>query len=134
MGRNSGRKKSGFKNKKQSPTGLPKVKHQLTQFLDSHYGEEFAEKQLIKKLALRDATAKKSLDEALQELVADGHISKSPRNLYSSAADPEFIVGEVDFVNARFAFIVPEDQEKKKTTYWSKRPTSRMPWMATRYA
>lgn len=114
MGRNSGRKKSGFKNKKENPTGLPKVKHQLTQFLDSHFGEEFAVKQLIKKLSLRDATAKKSLDEALQELVASGSISKNPRNLYSSAADPEFIIGEVDFVNARFAFIIPEDHEKKE--------------------
>lgn len=93
---------------------MSQIKHQLTQFLDSNFGEEFAEKQLIKKLALRDAPSKKLLDDALQDLLASGSISKSPRNLYSSAADPEFITGEVDFVNARFAFIIPEDQEKKE--------------------
>ncbi|WP_154856744.1 ribonuclease R [Cyclobacterium xiamenense] len=114
MGRKSGRKKSGFRNKEGKASGLSQIKHQLTQFLDSNFGEEFAEKQLIKKLALRDAPSKKLLDDALQDLLASGSISKSPRNLYSSAADPEFITGEVDFVNARFAFIIPEDQEKKE--------------------
>ncbi|WP_375584320.1 ribonuclease R [Cyclobacterium xiamenense] len=114
MGRKSGRKKSGFRNKEGKSSGLSQLKHQLTQFLDSNFGEEFAEKQLIKKLALRDASSKKLLDDALQELLASGNVSKSPRNLYSSAADPEFITGEVDFVNARFAFIIPEDQEKKE--------------------
>ncbi|SEJ14657.1 RNAse R [Cyclobacterium xiamenense] len=114
MGRKSGRKKSGFRNKEGKASGLSQIKHQLTQFLDSNFGEEFAEKQLIKKLTLRDAPSKKLLDDALQDLLASGSISKSPRNLYSSAADPEFITGEVDFVNARFAFIIPEDQEKKE--------------------
>lgn len=114
MGRNSGRKKSGFKKKGEKTSDLSRLKHQLTQFFDSNFGEEFAEKQLIKKLSLRDAATKSLLSDALQELLAEGNISKNPRNLYASAADPDFIVGEVDYVNARFAFIVPEDKEKKE--------------------
>lgn len=114
MGRNSGRKKSGFKNKGGKTSDLSRLKYQLTQFFDSNFGEEFAEKQLIKKLSLRDAATKSLLSDALQELMAEGNISKNPRNLYSSAADPDFIEGEVDYVNARFAFIVPEDKEKKE--------------------
>ncbi|MBD3626541.1 ribonuclease R [Cyclobacterium sp.] len=114
MGRNSGRKKSGFKNKGGKTSDLSRLKYQLTQFFDSNFGEEFAEKQLIKKLSLRDAATKSLLSDALQELMAEGNISKNPRNLYSSAADPDFIVGEVDYVNARFAFIIPEDKEKKE--------------------
>ena len=114
MGRKSGRKKSGFKNKGAKPTDLAQLKSNLTQFFDSNFGEEFAEKHIIKKLTLRDAATKKLLTPALEELVGEARISKSPRNLYSSAADPDFIVGEVDYVNARFAFVIPDDQEKKE--------------------
>jgi len=35
--------------------------------------------------------------------------------MYSSTKDPEFIIGKVDYVNPRFAFIIPEDREKYPT-------------------
>ncbi|AKP51513.1 ribonuclease R [Cyclobacterium amurskyense] len=114
MGRNSGRKKSGFKSKGNKPTDLEHLKLKLTQFFDNNFGEDFAEKQLIKKLILRDAATKKLLSPALQELVDEGRISRNPRNHYSSASDPEFVIGEVDFVNARFAFVIPNNHEKKE--------------------
>lgn len=63
---------------------------------------------------LRDAHTKKLLNPALRELLEEGKISCNPRNLYSSTAEPEFIIGEVDFVNARFAFVIPNNQEKKE--------------------
>ena len=114
MGRNSGRKKSGFKSKGNKPTDLEHLKLKIAQFFDNNFGEDFAEKQLIKKLVLRDAATKKLLSPALQELVDEGRISRNPRNHYSSAADPEFVIGEVDFVNARFAFVIPNNHEKKE--------------------
>lgn len=114
MGRKSGRKKSGFDKKGDKPTDIKNLKFKLSQFFDNNFGETYSEKQLIKKLVLRDAATKKLLNPALQELIDEGKISSNPRNLYSSAADPEFIIGEVDFVNARFAFVVPDNQEKKE--------------------
>ncbi|EPR65087.1 3'-to-5' exoribonuclease RNase R [Cyclobacterium qasimii M12-11B] len=114
MGRNSGRKKSGFKSKGKTSTDLEQLKFKLAQFFDNNFGEAFAEKQLIKKLVLRDAATKKLLSPSLQALVKEGRISCNPRNLYSSAADPDFIIGEVDFVNARFAFVIPNDHAKKE--------------------
>jgi ribonuclease R len=80
-------------------------------FLDNHFGEEYSTKQLIKKLELRDASTKAMLDTVLQKLVQSGSVSKNPRNFYSSTKEPEFIEGTVDYVNPRFAFIVPDDKE-----------------------
>jgi ribonuclease R len=114
MGRKSGRKKSGFKKKGGKPTDIEQLKLKLTQFFDNNFGEAYAEKQLIKKLVLRDAHTKKLLSPALRELIDEGKISCNPRNLYSSTAEPEFIIGEVDFVNPRFAFVIPSNQEKKE--------------------
>src|SRR5690606_25343274 len=70
------------------------------------------EKQLVKKLSLRDAFSKQNISRILQQLVASGSLSKNSRNEYSSTRDPEFIQGRVDYVNARFAFIIPENQQK----------------------
>jgi len=81
-------------------------------FFDNNFGKEYGENQVIKKLGLRDSFSKDNISGVLQELVASGSLSKNPRNQYSSTRDPEFIQGRVDYVNARFAFIIPEHQEK----------------------
>ncbi|MFC4872167.1 ribonuclease R [Negadavirga shengliensis] len=107
MARKKERKHKGDKK------NVSKSLHQkLLQFLENNFGEEFSEKQLIKKMGLRDAPSKKLLSEALQKLQGSGAVSKSPRNLFSSGAEPEFVIGEVDYVNPRFAFVIPEDKEK----------------------
>lgn len=82
------------------------------QFFDNHYGEEYSEKNLIKKMGLRDTFSKSHISQVLQKLVASGTLSKNPRNEFSSTRDPEFIVGKVDYVNSRFAYVIPENQEK----------------------
>jgi ribonuclease R len=77
-------------------------------FLDNNYGKEFNAKQIIKKLEIRDSIAKGGVEPMLHKLAAAGNISKSPRNYFASVKEPEFIEGEVDFVNPRFAFIKPD--------------------------
>lgn len=111
MGRKSDRKKSS-KNKKGKSTDAASLASQILQFLDANYGEEFNSKQIIKKLEIRDAITKGGVEPALSKLVAAGSVSRNPRNYYTSTKDPEFIEGIVDFVNPRFAFIVPLDPEK----------------------
>jgi len=81
----------------------------LLQFLNSNFGKEFNAKQLIKQLEIRDSFNKDGVEPVLFQLVADGKISRSPRNYFSSTQDPEYISGKVDFVNPRFAFIIPDD-------------------------
>lgn len=77
-------------------------------FLDNNYGKEFNAKQIIKKLEIRDSIAKGGVEPMLHKLAAAGNISKSPRNYFASVKEPDFIEGEVDFVNPRFAFIKPD--------------------------
>jgi ribonuclease R len=82
----------------------------ILNFLDNNYGKEFNAKQIIKKLEIRDSIAKGGVEPMLHKLAAAGNISKSPRNYFASVKEPEFIEGEVDFVNPRFAFIKPDSK------------------------
>lgn len=109
MGRNSDRNN---KNKKGKSTDAASLATKILHFLDSNYGEEYNAKQIIKKLEIRDAIAKGGVEPVLNKLVEAGSVSRNPRNYYSSTQDPDFIEGTVDFVNARFAFIVPKDPDK----------------------
>ncbi|MBS9522516.1 ribonuclease R [Litoribacter alkaliphilus] len=107
----------GRKSNKQSPKskkGMDSAQLAKTvlNFLDRNFGEEFSSKQLIKKLELRDAKTKAMLDSTLHKLVESGSLSKNPRNAYSSTKEPDFITGTVDYVNPRFAFIIPDDREQ----------------------
>lgn len=99
-----------------------KLARMVLSFLDNHYGEAYSEKQLIKKLELRDTFSKDSLGPVLQELHASGSISKNPRNAYSSTSSPEFIQGTVDYVNPRFAYIIPENEQKSSEDILVKEP------------
>ncbi|NVJ87547.1 MAG: ribonuclease R [Algoriphagus sp.] len=107
-------RKSNRRNPKNSGSNSPKASQlarQIKSFLDNHYGEEFSAKQIIKKLEIRDALSKGAVEPILFKLVDNGSIAKSPRNYFSSKKDPEFITGKVDYVNPRFAFIIPDDPE-----------------------
>ncbi|MCS5491955.1 ribonuclease R [Algoriphagus limi] len=107
-------RKSNRRNSKHSGGESPKASQlarKIKSFLDNHYGEEFSSKQIIKKLEMRDAISKGAVEPILIKLVENGTIAKSPRNYYSSKKDPEFIIGKVDYVNPRFAYIIPDDPE-----------------------
>ncbi len=110
MGRKSDRKHS--KKNHSSPKSnddSASLARKLLQFLNANFGKEFNAKQLIKQLEIRDSLNKDGVEPVLFQLVADGKISRSPRNYFSSTQDPEYISGRVDFVNPRFAFIIPDD-------------------------
>ena len=107
MGRKSN--KQGQKGKKSGKViDAAQLAKKVLNFLDNNYGKEFNAKQIIKKLEIRDSIAKGGVEPMLHKLAAAGNISKSPRNYFASVKEPEFIEGEVDFVNPRFAFIKPD--------------------------
>ncbi|MEX2593039.1 MAG: ribonuclease R [Anditalea sp.] len=113
MGRRPDRNTQG-KKKEGKQMDAAKLARKVLNFFDKHFGEGFSEKRLIKKLEIRDAFSKNNVGRVLEELVADGSLSKSPRNEYSSTRDPEFIQGRVDYVNSRFAYIIPENKQKSE--------------------
>jgi ribonuclease R len=111
MGRKSDRKPTKNKKVGGKSEDAASLARRILQFLDAHYGEEFNSKQIIKQLEIRDSLQKGGVEPILYKLVDSGAVSRNARNYFSSTKDPEFIVGRVDFVNARFAFIVPDDPQ-----------------------
>ncbi|AGA76946.1 ribonuclease R [Echinicola vietnamensis] len=102
------RKQRKGKGKADKINNAAQLAERILHFLDSHYGEEYSLKQIIRKLNIRDKITKGSVEPVLHKLVAAGSVSKNPRNHFSSTKTPDFIEGTVDFVNPRFAFIVPD--------------------------
>jgi ribonuclease R len=113
MGRRSDRSKQGSK-REGKKTDAGKLARQVLDFLDNHFNEGYSEKKLIKKLELRDSFSKENISYVLQKLEEAGSITKSSRNEYFSTTEPQHILGYVDYVNPRFAFVIPKDQEKSE--------------------
>ncbi|MDF2156947.1 ribonuclease R [Algoriphagus sp. CAU 1675] len=110
MGRKPNKKKSP-KHTKGKTNDSASLARKILSFLDSNYGKEFNAKQIIKKLEIRDSLSKGAVEPILFKLLDSGAVSKSPRNYFSSTKEPGFITGVVDYVNPRFAFVVPDDPE-----------------------
>ncbi len=109
MGR---KKKKSIKNRSKKSQNSADLSKRLLKYLDAHFGEEYNARQLIKKLEIRDSLTKGGVEPTLHKLAAAGLVSKTPRNYFSSTKDPEFIEGKVDFVNPRFAFVVPDNPDE----------------------
>ncbi|WP_194975587.1 ribonuclease R [Aquiflexum lacus] len=103
-----GRKSNNQQGKKTKVMDASQLARKVLNFLDNNYGKEFNAKQIIKKLEIRDSVTKGGVEPTLHKLAAAGSVSKTPRNYFSSVKEPEFVEGEVDFVNPRFAFIKPD--------------------------
>ncbi|MGY6558421.1 MAG: ribonuclease R [Nitritalea sp.] len=99
------------KNKKQKTgKGLDakQLADKILHFLDQHYGKAFNAKQLANKLSIKDPVVRGGIDRVLQQLLQKGDVSKDARNAYSSTKEPQFFEGEVDYVNPRFAYVIPQ--------------------------
>ncbi|EKB47447.1 ribonuclease R [Cecembia lonarensis] len=108
MGRKSNRRGQEGKKRGGKITDAAQLARKILNFLDNNYGKEFNAKQIIKKLEIRDSLTKGAVEPTMHKLAAAGSISKNPRNYFASVKEPEFIEGEVDYVNPRFAYIRPE--------------------------
>lgn len=108
MGRKSNKRGQEGKKRGGKITDAAQLARKILNFLDNNYGKEFNAKQIIKKLEIRDSLTKGAVEPTMHKLAAAGSISKNPRNYFASVKEPEFIEGEVDYVNPRFAYIRPE--------------------------
>src|SRR5690554_1822678 len=100
--------------KEGKPMDAAKLAQKVLNFLDNHYGEAYTEKKLIKKLELRDTFSKENIVPVLKQLETAGSLAKNSRNEYYSSREPEYVTGYVDYVNSRFAFVIPENQQKSE--------------------
>jgi len=99
--------------------GGDSLKSKISKFFNNSRKNPFSYKELIKKIHLVRDKDKKALKDILEELVREGGLAKDKSGLYSYAGSSEsnLITGRVDFVNPRFAYVIPEG-EKADNDIW----------------
>ncbi|WKV10828.1 ribonuclease R [Marivirga harenae] len=105
------RNKKGPKKAKRIIKSIPELKQEVLQILDFNLHKSFTVRNIAKAMGSNTAEAKRLIDKVLVELLNEGKIEKASRATYVSSREPEFIIGKVDHVNPRLAYIISEDRE-----------------------
>ena len=90
----------------------PTLEQQVMEALDANLTKAYSPTQLIRQLKLTTKSAKSALAPLLGKLEKEGKVRSLPRGKYQTTTEPSFILGKVDFVNPRFAFIVSDEFEQ----------------------
>ena len=102
---------SSGQSKKTDTTSLP-LEQQVMQVLNANLTKAYSPNQLIQQLKLTTKSAKAAMAPLLGQLEKEGKVRSLPRGKYQTTTEPSFILGKVDFVNPRFAFIVSDELEQ----------------------
>ncbi len=108
------KKRKTAKHKKQVK-GQPKariLKDKVRELFAMNLGSAYSMQQIIKELKLRDMRSKNLLKEILFGMESQEKIQRGPDGRFSSMKEAEYIEGEVDHVNPRFAYIISEELEE----------------------
>ena len=90
-------------------TSYGELKSQIQEVLNDQKNRKISHKQLNKKLGARDKKTKNTIKAILAELIKN---KPKERRVSTVPTSGKEIIGKVDFVNPRFAYIVSEDLEK----------------------
>ena len=90
---------------------IKRVTLQVKDFYIDRPGEAFGYMSLIKHLRLRDKKSKEAIKKALFALETNGYLKKQSDNKYLLEIEMDEIIGRVDHVNSRFAYIIIPDRE-----------------------
>lgn len=74
-------------------------------------GMSFSIRQIIKKTGVRDKKSKESIKAIVFDMERAQKIKKARNGNYTSTKEAEFLVGKVDHVNPKFAYIVIPERE-----------------------
>ena len=126
-GQRTGTSKKTSRTSAKKPTNTPKVsasrsqkktanqaplEQQVMEALNANLTKAYSPKQLIRQLSLTTKSDKSSVLPLLERLEKEGKVRSLPRGKYQTTSEPSFILGKVDFVNPRFAFIVSDELEQ----------------------
>ena len=106
------RKKGGKKQPKRNAKALPDLKNEIQQILDFNLHKSYTVRNMAKALQSNTAETKKIVQKVLNELESEGKIEKASRGSYVSTKEPNYVIGKVDHVNPRMAFLISEDREE----------------------
>ncbi len=104
-------KKKKSKNKASKVKGIDHngISQRIMSLLNNNFGKSFSIKQITKKIEVRDAGSKAAVPHILFDLVDADKITRGSDGGFTSAQKSSNIIGKVDFVNPRFAYVIPED-------------------------
>jgi len=89
-----------------------KLKARITSLLNAHIESAYSTKQITKKLGFKRRDYNQQIPQVLSILEKEGKIAQLRNGSYKSTREPEFVIGKVDHVNPRFAYILtPEEDE-----------------------
>ncbi|GAA5021472.1 ribonuclease R [Marivirga lumbricoides] len=106
------KKTTGGKSPKRKIKDLSELKNEVLQVLEFNLHKSYTVRNIAKALQSNTAETKKYIDRILNELLNEGKIEKASRGSYISTKQPEFIIGKVDHVNPRLAYIISEGREE----------------------
>jgi ribonuclease R len=107
------------KSSKKNTTGQERgeLKNRIKSVLDRNRTRSFTAGQLIKKLDITERKLKSALHSLLSEMAKEGSVIEMANGRFRSVNKAEKIIGRVDYVNARFAFIIPDGEEHTEDIY-----------------
>ena len=87
------------------------LKEEALHFLDANLSKAYSTRQITRRLGLTDNRSKAHMQGILEALEREGKIRQVFRNKFQSTTEPATLVGRVDYVNPRYAFVVCEGVE-----------------------
>ena len=106
-------KHKGHNKNQPSTKGIKQIQPLIIDLLSQHPGRGYQIKQILKSLSVRDRKSIEIVTNAIFRLEETG-VLKKLRNgsFYIESNNSETIEGVVDYVNARFAFVVVSDESQ----------------------
>lgn len=102
------------RNKKDKPGHENNIKDKLLNLLSRAKSKAYSFKEIIKKVGLKDQAVKGQFATELDNLVRSGQVARTQSGTYkiNYKPDGDHIVGRVDHVNQRFAYVISEDSKE----------------------
>ncbi|MBL6446193.1 ribonuclease R [Fulvivirga sp. 29W222] len=108
MSQKKGKKKKSGK----SGSIKEKLKARILSLLNNNYNKVYTASQVAKKLGYRRKDYNREIPYVLSELQKYGKIIQLTNGSYKSVSEAEFLIGKLDHVNPRFAYLLtPDDKE-----------------------
>lgn len=87
------------------------LKDKILHLLNTHPNQPFDINKILKKLVIKSKALKSAVVEILNSLERRGMVQVNDKGGYKSSFEPEHIIGVVDYVNPRHAFIVSAEKD-----------------------
>lgn len=109
-----------YRREEKAPDSNEDIRKALIDYLDTHPDTAFSQKQLEKKLKLKDIKSRSALETLLDKLEKNGKLQvnrKRRKVYYQSSLQPEDLEGRVDHVSPNHAYIVNRERPDDVMVY-----------------